>query len=89
MNEFQVIITFKPMKDLGGGFRTEWISGEIENKLRAGIDSGGGLGNPLMTFWYEKTGSRREYFTCHMGEVLSDSIDQLEKRQKAKSEVKS
>lgn len=70
-------IEFKPMEGLGGGFRSEWISAE-NSELKAGFDSGAGLGNPLLTFWIEVKGERRRYFTCDMSDALKALIGQME-----------
>lgn len=69
-----VNITFEPMQGMGGGFRAEWISAE-NAILKAGLDSGGGLGNPLLTLWIERKDSKREWFTCDMRKVLQDAVE--------------
>lgn len=78
-------IEFKPMTGLGGGFRSEWISAS-NNELEAGFDSGAGLGNPQLTFWIERKGQKRQYFTCDMGEVLTALVGQLETHENTQSE---
>lgn len=72
--KIEVNLTFEPMKGMGGGFRTDWISAKNEN-LVAGIDSGAGLGNPYLTFWIEEKPGQRKYFTADLREVLPKIID--------------
>jgi len=72
---FKVEIEFEPMKGMGGGFRSEWLSGE-NSEIEAGIDSGAGLGNPLMTFWFRrKPGGERVYFTSNMQKLFEAAIE--------------
>lgn len=79
MKPFTVTVKFEPMKGLGGGFRTEWVSGKNQN-LEAGIDSGGGVGNPLMTYWIQEKGEKkRRYFTVDIRDVLQQAIDATKK----------
>lgn len=83
---FEVPVNFTPMKGFGGGFRMPWISGENED-IQLGLDSGGGVGNPLMTFWFEdKTGKckDRQYFTVDMRDVLQSLGEQVEEHLHAK-----
>lgn len=70
----KIEIEFKPMQGFGGGFRTEWISATSED-LKAGLDSGAGLGNPMLTFWIERAGAKREYFTANMADVLQAAVE--------------
>lgn len=70
---FSVTLTFNPMEGLGGGFRQEWASAKCSD-FKAGIDSGAGLGNPLMTFWFERNG-KRQYFTADINAVMAAGID--------------
>jgi hypothetical protein len=71
---FKITLEFKTMKGFGGGFRQDWVSGENE-ELKAGMDSGGGLGNPLLTFWIEKKGENRKYFTTNISKALEQAIE--------------
>jgi hypothetical protein len=70
----KIEIEFKPMEGLGGGFRTDWISAE-NDELEAGLDSGGGLGNPYLTFWIERKNQKRQYFTADMRPVLQAAVE--------------
>ena len=76
MSKIKVELEFEPMKNFGGGFRTEWISGKNED-MEIGLDSGGGLGNPLLTFWIEKKGEPRKYFTADMRDLLSQLAEKI------------
>lgn len=75
---FSLKLDFKPMKGMGGGFRTEWVSGS-NSEIKAGIDSGAGLGNPLITFWIEKSGGKRHYYTANVQDVLTEAISKTER----------
>lgn len=79
---FNLELEFKPMQGYGGGFRTEWITATDEadkSGFSAGLDSGGGFGNPLLTFWVQsgKKGERR-YYTADMRLLLQAAIAKVE-----------
>lgn len=68
-----VQLTFEPMKGLGGGLRSEWLTGNSDEKdekerIEFGIDSGAGLNNPYLTFWIKK-GGKRTYYTADVREL--------------------
>lgn len=68
-------LNLKPMTGLGGGFRSEWVSAESET-LETGIDSGGGLGSPYVTFWIKREGDeKRQYYIADMRDVLTSFIE--------------
>lgn len=75
--EFTVELKFSPMGGIGGGFREEWISGK-GNGVQFSLDSGAGLGNPLLTLQirYGDKGSYR-YFTADIRPMLEALVDQL------------
>ncbi len=75
---FKVTLEFKPMEGLGGGFRSDWVSGG-NGEIKAGIDSGAGLGNPQMTFWIERNG-KREYYTANIQDVLMAAVAKVDKK---------
>lgn len=68
---FDIPITFEPMVGMGGGFRTDWVSGSGKG-ISFGLESGAGLGNPLLTFWIEKK-NKRDYYTADI-QVLARAI---------------
>lgn len=74
MEKFKVTIEFESLKKLGG-FRQEWVSAEGDG-YTAGVDSGAGYGNPLMTFWFKK-GDKKQYFTASIEQVIRQGIDAL------------
>jgi hypothetical protein len=77
----KITMEVKPMQGFGGGFRQEWASAEGVG-FKAGMDSGGGLGNPYLTFWIEKGGKKREYHTADMRDVFRAFINQKLKEKK-------
>lgn len=66
---FDVPITFSPMIGVGGGFRTEWVTGKGHG-VEFGLDSGAGVGNPYLTFWIEKNG-KRAYYTSEIRDLVN------------------
>jgi hypothetical protein len=71
--EFEVVLKFKPMKGLGGGFRQEWVSGS-GNGVKFHLDTGTGLGNPMMTLVVTK-GGEDHYFDADIRPTLTDAIN--------------
>lgn len=67
-------MTFSPMKGFGGGFRQEWVSTETP-EFSAGLDSGAGLGNPLLTFWIEKKGGKRKTYTASIADLFKFLVE--------------
>lgn len=73
---FTINVPFKKMEGFGGGFRQEWITAKPDNgEFVAGIDSGAGLGNPLITFWIEEKGQQRRSYTASVADLLEIAID--------------
>lgn len=77
-----VPLDFKPMKGFGGGMRQEWITAEGDD-LTAGLDSGAGLGNPLLTFWIEPKVGERRYYTVSVQDLLTALIEKAKLEMKA------
>lgn len=75
MEALKFEVVFEPMKGLGGGFRQEWVSAKFEGG-ECGLDSGAGLGNPLMTFWVEPKGKKRQYFTADITKMVKALTEQ-------------
>lgn len=71
-----VELVFEPMKGLGGGLRQEWVSGE-GNGIKFSLDTGTGLGNPLMTLCVERKGGKVEYFTADIRPMLRAVLDKV------------
>lgn len=59
-----------PMEGFGGGFRQEWISGKSPDGTKVALESGAGLGNPLLTFRIERPGQKPEWWTADMADLL-------------------
>lgn len=73
----------EPMKGFGGGFRQEWATAEGKQDgkaFEAGIDSGGGLGNPLLTFWIKREGEDKVYYTADIRPILRSFITAMLKK---------
>lgn len=73
-NELNVTLRFKPQQGLGGGFRQEWVTAK-DKTLVAGLDTGAGLGNPMFTFWIERTKTERAYFDVDVRDILRELIE--------------
>lgn len=66
------------MKGFGGGFRQEWIKVELPNgRGNVELQSGAGLGNPLLTFSHERAGKTR-FWTADLRPLIRDLVDRLE-----------
>lgn len=74
---FSCELKFKPMEGFGGGFRAEWVTASWDNS-EAGIDSGGGMGNPFLTFWIEEGRKERRYYTADIRDLFKDAISKSE-----------
>ena len=77
-DKIKIELTFTPMKGFGGGFRTEWCSAERDDGTAAGMDSGGGLGNPLLTFWFRPKDGKRVYYTADIRPLIQGLCDAME-----------
>lgn len=75
---FTTQLSFKPMDGIGGGFRTEWLTGHGDS-IKFGLDSGAGVGNPLLTFWIEQGNGKRQYYTADVQELVKSAIAKIVK----------
>lgn len=71
-----VTIDILPMVGIGGGFRQEWITAE-NGVVECGLDSGGRLGNPLLTLWIKRKGKDRQYYTADMRRFLDIAVNKI------------
>lgn len=70
----KVQLDFAPVKGIGYGFRQDWIEAKGVD-VSAGLDSGAGLGNPMLTFWVKEKGGKTHYFEADMQTVLTKLIN--------------
>lgn len=77
MQEAKIEVSFKerPPKSFGGGLYQEWISGDGDG-VKFGLNSGAGLGNPMLSLWVEKDG-KRVYYDADVRDLITTLVEKV------------
>jgi hypothetical protein len=81
VDAFQAAVPFKrrPEHDFGGGFYSEWMSGQVKfgkTLVKYELLTGAGMGNPIMTITVTVAGKTHRW-DADMSEVFKATLQEL------------